>query len=174
MEYLTHTCNTTSVMKNHNPFIFKHICVAVMCTFLLVSCSQWTLPPELIGTWESETIDITVRTRTADKEWVFTSEKVKISVTIHADQRVTGSIGAANIENGKIRKNLGNPETTGCSEIIECGSIGKIFENDPVDAKEVELWLAPMKEGTIDTELRFTEGWAQFPMAGFLLKKVGD
>ena len=147
-------------------------CLFVLNFFLMSSCGDWTLPPELLGTWESGTILITVRTRTAEKEWVFTSDSAKISITIHSDQRVTGSIGAATLENGKIRKNWGNPETTGLSEIIECGYIGKIFESDPLDPKEVELWLAPMENDAIDTELRFTTGWAQFPMAGMLLRKV--
>jgi hypothetical protein len=153
-------------------FNFARTYLAVLCTSILSSCSYWTLPPELVGTWESETIEITVRTRTAEKEWVFTSDTAKISITIFTDKRVTGSIGTATFENGKIRKNPGNAEKKGLSEIIECGSVGKIFENDPLDDKEVQLWLAPRKENTIDTELRFTEGWAHFPMAGMILKKV--
>lgn len=164
---------TTPEMKtiplHLSPF---RLCLFVLSFIFLSSCSDWTLPPELVGTWETETIEITVRTRTAEKEWVFISDSARISITIHADQRVTGSIGTATFENGMIRKNRGNPEIKGCSEFIECGTIGKIFEDDPLDPKEVELWLAPMKEGAIDTELRFTTGWNQFPMAGMLLRKV--
>ena len=54
------------------------------------------------------------------------------------------------------------------------GSIGKIFPDDPMNSKEVQLWLAPMEGNSIDTELRYTEGMNQFPMAGFLLMKVDD
>lgn len=152
----------------------KIIGLCILSSFVLSSCSDWTLPPELVGTWESDTIEVTVRTRTAEKEWVFTSDSAKISITIHVDKRVNGSIGTALFEEGKIRKNPGNPEKKGLSEIIDCGIIGKIFEDDPMDPKEVQLWLAPMKEGSIDTELRYTTGWNQFPMAGFRLKRVGD
>lgn len=148
--------------------------ISMLSIYVLQSCSDWTLPPELVGTWESETIEITVRTRTAEKEWEFTSDSAKISITIHAGKRVSGSIGAAVFEDGKIRKNPGNTERKGLEEIIECGTIGKIFEDDPMDPKEVQLWLAPMKEGAIDTELRFTTGMAQFPMAGFMLRKLDD
>ena len=35
------------------------------------------------------------------------------------------------------------------------------------------LLLAPMEGNRIDTELRYTQGMAQFPMAGMLLIKVG-
>ena len=157
-----------------NPLHFPpfRACLIVLNFTLLSSCGDWTVPPELVGTWESGTIPITVRTRSAEKEWIFTTDSAMISITIHADQRVTGSIGSTTFENGTIRKNRGNPETTGCSEVIECGTIGTIFESDPLDPKEVELWLAPMKEGVIDTELRYTTGWNQFPMAGMLLRKV--
>jgi len=162
-------------MKN-NPFQCKSIkaCLFVLSIFLLSSCRNWTLPPELVGDWETERIMVTVRSKLAKKQWVFTSDSVSISITIHSDHRVTGTIGTATFENGKIRKNPGNPEKRGLSEIIECGSIGKIFENDPLDAKEVQLWLPPIEDNSIDAELRFTEGMAHFPMAGMLLKKVGD
>jgi hypothetical protein len=162
-------------MKSRIKSLRQLICgFCFLITYVLSSCSDWTLPPELVGTWESETIEITVRTRTAEKEWVFTSDSAAISITIHADKRVNGSIGAALFEDGKIRKNPGNPEKKGLAEIIECGTIGKIFEDDPMDPKEVQLWLAPIKDGAINTELRFTTGWNQFPMAGFVLKKVDD
>jgi hypothetical protein len=59
---------------------------------------------------------------------------------------------------------------TGCAFTIECGLIGKIFENDPLESKEVELWLGPF-ERDIDGELRYTQGGAHFPMAGFILTK---
>ena len=162
-------------MKSKTKSLSQLFCgFCVISAFVLHSCSDWTLPPELVGTWESDTIEVTVRTRTAEKEWVFTSDSAKISISIHADKRVTGSIGTALFEDGKIRKNPGNPEKKGLSEIIECGNVGKIFEKDPLDHKEVQLWLAPIQEGSIDTELRYTTGRNHFPMAGFQLKKVGD
>ena len=150
------------------------VCLFILSFILLSSCYNWTLSPEMLGTWESENIEITVRTKTAEKEWIFITDSARISVTIHADQLVTGSIGTATFEKGKIRKNAGNPEKRSLTEIIECGSIGKIFESDPEESKDVQLWLSPLEDHTIDTELRFTGGMAQFPMAGFILKKVGD
>lgn len=38
----------------------------------------------------------------------------------------------------------------------------------------LQLWLSPLEDQPIDTELRFTGGMAQFPMARFILKKMGD
>jgi len=145
----------------------------VLLAFFLVSCGNWTVPAELVGEWKSGETQITVRTK-VEKEWVFTSGPATIVLTIHSDQSVSGTIGTAAFENGVILKNRGNPETTGCAQVIKCGSIGKIFPDDPLSSKEVQLWLAPMEGNSIDTELRYTEGMAHFPMAGFLLTKVDD
>ena len=83
------------------------VCLFILSFILLSSCYNWTLSPELVGTWESENIEITVRTKTAEKEWIFITDSARISVTIHADQLVTGSIGTATFDKGKIRKNAG-------------------------------------------------------------------
>ena len=146
----------------------------VLIAFFLSSCGDWTIPPELVGEWKSKKkLLITVRTK-VEKEWIFTSDTATITIKINSDHSVSGSIGAASFENGVIIKNRGNPERTGLATIIKCGSIGKIFQNDPMSNKDVQLWLAPMEGNRIDTELRLTEGMAQFPMAGMLLMKNDD
>jgi len=142
----------------------------VLSAFFLSSCGEWTLPPELVGDWKSEKILITVRTK-VEKEWVFTSDTASIILVINSDQSVRGTIGTASFEDGVIKKNRGNPETTGCAQIIKCGSIGAIFPDDPLSSKDVQLWLAPMEGNRIDTELRYTQGMNQFPMAEMILMK---
>ena len=142
----------------------------VQSAFFLSSCGDWTLPPELVGGWKSDKILITVRTK-VEKEWVFISDTASITIVINSDHSVRGTIGAASFEDGVIKKNRGNPETTGCAQIIKCGSIGTIFPDDPLSNKNVQLWLAPMEGNRIDTELRYTEGMNQFPMAGMILMK---
>jgi len=145
----------------------------VLSAFFLSSCGDWTLPPELVGEWKSDKILITVRTK-VEKEWVFTTDTAYINITINSDHSVSGTIGAASFEDGVIKKNRGNPETTGCTQVIKCGSIGTIFPDDPLSNKDVQLWLAPMEGNRIDTELRYTQGMAQFPMAGMILMKDDD
>ena len=145
----------------------------VLTAFFLSSCGDWTLPPELVGEWKTEKLLITVRTK-VEKEWIFTSDTASITIKINSDHSVTGKIGTATFENGIIKKNRGNPETKGCAQVIKCGSIGTIFPDDPISNKEVQLWLAPMEGNRIDTELRYTQGMAQFPMAGMLLMKDDD
>ena len=145
----------------------------VLSAFFLSSCGDWTLPPELVGEWKSDKILITVRAK-VEKEWGFTTDTAYITITINSDHSVSGTIGAASFEDGEIFKNRGNPETTGCAQIIKCGSIGTIFPDDPLSNKDVQLWLAPMEGNRIDTELRYTQGMAQFPMAGMILMKADD
>jgi hypothetical protein len=160
-------------MKNHR---YKYRLIAwslVLSAFFLSSCGDWTLPPELVGEWKSEKILITVRTK-VEKDWIFTSDTATITIKINSDHSVSGTIGTATFENGIIKKNRGNPETTGIAETIKCGSIGKIFPDDPLNSKEVELYLGPLEGNRIDTELRYTEGGAHFPMAGMLLMKDDD
>lgn len=92
---------------------------------------------------------------------------------INTDKTVSGLICTAAFKNGKLGKNTSLPWETGIKYFIECGSIGKIFNNDPLDAKEVEIWLGPVNEnGKIKAELRYTEGSAFFPMGGMLFEKV--
>ena len=161
-------------MKNNFNHCRRMLAWLILLTaFSLYSCEQWIVPPELVGDWKSGEHQITVRTKSEEGEWVFTSDTAIVTITINSDKSVTGTIGAATFEFGLIKKNFGNPDRTGLAQIIECGSIGKIFNDDPLNAKEVELWLGPLEGNMIDTELRYTEGWAQFPMAGMLLIKVG-
>ena len=145
----------------------------VLSAIFLSSCSDWTLPPELVGEWKCDKILITVRAK-VEKEWVFISDTATITIKINSDHSVSGTIGTTSFANGVIKKNRGNPETTGCAQVIKCGSIGKIFPDDPLSNKDVQLWLAPMEGYRIDTELGFTEGGAHFPMAGMLLMKDDD
>ena len=162
-------------MKNNFNHCRRMLAWSILLTaFSLYSCEQWSVPPELVEEWKSDSQPITVRTKSEQGEWVFTSDSAIITIKINSDHSVTGTIGAASFTNGVIKKNRGNPETTGCAQVIKCGSIGKIFPDDPLSNKDVQLWLAPMEGNIIDTELRYTEGMAQFPMAGMLLMQDDD
>jgi len=161
-----------SIMKVIKIFMF------VISTWLLVSCStsKWTIQPEYIGKWQASKSKITVR---AEKEWMkfeFMNDSAEVYMEINVDKTVTGSIGMAKFENGRLKENAGflPASTTGVIYIVECGSIGKIFPNDPLNKKEVELWISPLKGNTLEAELRFTEGGSKFPMAGLFFSKLKD
>ncbi len=159
-------------MKNH--FFNKHI----VGTFLIVACSlyscstqKWAVPSDLTGEWISDMTKITVRTSPKWMKFEFTSDISLVSLTIENDKTASGFIGSAEFKNGIIRKNLGNPEKTGVAYIIQCGSIKRIFPTDPLDDKQVEIWLGPLK-GVMYAGLRYTEGGSQFPMAHLTFRKV--
>lgn len=150
---------------------FQNIPVAILASIMLQSCGNWIVPPELVGQWETDLHKITVRSEPEKGNFIFTSDSAKIVIKIKSDKAVTGFIGAAGFENGILKKNWGNPEKTGVAYIIKCGSIGKIFEIDPLINKDVQLWLSPPSDN-IDAELRYTQGMAQFPMAGITITKT--
>lgn len=132
---------------------------------MLVSCKDWEIPDAYCGSWETDKTNITVRTSPKWMEFEFHKGTGIVSLDIKKDKTVSGSIGLATFENGIVKKNKGNPKITGIACIIQCGSIGKIFPEDPLESKEVEIWVYPATDDGIGGELRYTEGLAVFPMA---------
>jgi len=137
------------------------------------SSSKWIVPPEYIGEWETGMGKITVRTKLKHEPFHYTSGIAAARIRMNNDKTVTGQIGLAEFTNARLKRNPGLPWETGVEYIIECGRIGKIFENDPLDLKEVEIWFSPINlQGGSNSSLRYTEGLAQFPMARLLFRKV--
>jgi len=154
-----------------------HFRKLVIVIFLLpalfhLSCGQKRIPDDMIGVWKTDTIGVSVRTKHETRGFEFTSGKAVIIIKIHDDHSVTGTIGSAKIEKGKIRPNWILPvKMSGLAFTIYCGKIGKIFENDPLDSKEVELWLPLPEKGTLNIGLRYTQGLAWYPMARGILTR---
>lgn len=158
-------------MKKYNFQLFLEGILGLLI-FSLHSCGQKSIPPELAGKWTTQKCIITVRTK-PEGNWKFTSDSASITFTVNNDHTVNGFIGSAKFKNSRIKLNWLLPtKMTLVAFNIECGKIGKIFDNDPLDLKEVELWLGPLINGTIDGELRYTQGMAHFPMAGMIFTKV--
>lgn len=130
---------------------------------------QWDLPAGYPGTWKTGEQKITVRTHPKEG-YRFTSDSVVLTLVIGGDKRANGKIGLAEFQHGTIERNHGNPDKTGVAYIVKCGRIGKIFNDDPLESKEVELWLSPLK-GNLEAELRYTEGFAVFPMGQLVFEK---
>ncbi len=172
MIFILHLVHQNHVsMKNHT---FNHLfSMFTASVFFLSSCgnNKWILPKELVGQWNSDKSSITVRTEPKWMKFKFTSDSSFVFVKVDSNKIVSGFIGNAKFTNGKIIKNGGNPEKNGVSYIIQCGEIGKIFSNDPLEKKEVEIWLSPLN-GSLHAELRYTEGLSLFPMADLTFRKV--
>lgn len=142
-----------------------------MITFVLQSCEKRSIPSELAGNWKTGTYEITVRYESDQGGFQFTSDTAIVKLRIDDYNIASGFIGSAEFEDARIKINKGNPDITGIAYIVKCGLIGKIFDKDPLENKEIEIWLGPLKGNTIDAELRYTEGWAYFPMAELIFTR---
>jgi len=163
-------------MKNLNcNLCSSNVWIYILLATLLFSCNstKWIVPSEYIGQWETSKEKITVRTKLKNEPFRFISDSAIVKIKINDDKTVSGYIGLAEFSNARLKKNASLPWETGVEYIIECGSIGKIFNNDPLDQKEVEIWFAPLNSGgNSNSELRYTQGAAYFPMARLLFMKV--
>jgi hypothetical protein len=155
-----------------NRINFSLFLIIIACsTFSCKSSDKWVVPANLIGDWKSKTHKITVRTEPKWMKFEFTSDSVTVFISINEDKTANGNIGLASFNNAIVEENSGNPSVTGISYIVKCGKIGKIFNNDPLDNKEVEIWLSPI-ENNMKAEIRYSESGDKFPMAGLVFEKV--
>lgn len=131
--------------------------------------AKWDVPSACLGHWNTGEQKITVRTHPKGG-YQFTTDSARLAIEIYANKVVSGRIGLAEFDHGILKRNTGNADITGVAYIIKCGRIGKIFENDPLESKEVEIWLSPVQE-KMKAELRYTEGLAVYPMGELTFTK---
>lgn len=136
----------------------------VLILFFLLSCGKRIVAPELLGHWKSGLNLVTVRSEPKLLKYQFNSDSAVVTLKIYNNNTVSGSIGLAEFVNGRIKKNISNPDSAGIGYIIECGYIGKIFESDPLISKQVEIWLGPVKD-SINAELLYSENVLKFSMS---------
>lgn len=116
---------------------------------------------------------VTVRTEPRRMEFEFHKDSVVIEFTINEEKTASGKIGDASFE-GVIKTNWILPvEMTGVAFTIECPTNGPLFENDPLPAKDLELWAGPVGDSLV-AELRYTENGAHFPMGEFVFTRSGS
>jgi len=138
---------------------------AALCASILISSCKVTQSPELIGQWSTnENIKITVCAET-ENNWQFTTGQGKVELNIKADFTVDGIIGQTGFENKKIHKNPDAPS----AYIIKCGKIWRTFDNDPLDSKEVHIWLNSVEREKIAAEMKYNNGGEEAFMASMIL-----
>lgn len=137
----------------------------------LTACSTklQTIPAELAGSWVTPKTKITVRTFNKDK-YNFTQDSAIVKLNFNNNNTINGFIGNAPINNATIWLNskILPSSVTGVKYILTCDKIGKIYDLDPINSKEIEIWISPIDTElkTFEAELRYTEKLAVFPMAG--------
>ncbi len=141
----------------------------ILFSFFLSSCNTLTLQTSYIGDWQSSKNSITVRTSPSFMKFNFTIDSAASFLKINSDKTVSGNLGTAIFVNGKIKNNY----ESDVAYIVECGTIGKIYTKDPLEKKEVELWLLTMNDNdSLKAELRFTGNLSAFPMADIFFTRV--
>jgi hypothetical protein len=146
-----------------------HIALCII-TCTLVACGQKGVPEEMYGSWTSSLSPVTVRTEPSRMKFEFHKDSIIIEFTIKEDKTARGTIGGASFE-GAVKTNWILPvEMTGVAFTIKCPTRGPLFENDPLPAKYLELWVGPMGD-TLVAELRYTENGAHFPMGEFVFTR---
>ncbi len=146
----------------------RSIIILVFSSFLLLPSCRTTgkivdTPEELLGSWRTEEIKISVRERLGFNDFKFHSGQGAIELNFKPNGTVSGSIGNHTFSNAKLKK-------TNIYRVV-CDSTGSIFPSDPIAQKEVSIWLHEIGDQSIKAELRLTEGGAKFPMAGFTLNR---
>jgi len=132
------------------------------------------VPTEYFGKWETDSVQITVRTKSPDGKFVFVSGKTRVIITIDADRKISGQIGTASWTNAKIEPNRGLPtKMTGIEATADFATTGLFFPGDPLPEKQIGLWFLPFDEN-LKAEVRYTSGMAHFPMGNLQFRKITD
>lgn len=139
---------------------------------LLSACGTREIDTALIGHWKAHKSPITVRTEPQRMEFIFTRDSADFELNIDEAFNVSGRIGEARFSHGSIHCNWLFPtKMTGIAYTLHFNLEGEIFPGDPLNQKEVELWLGP-KFDDAEWELRYTKGASKFPMAFPIFRKV--
>ena len=152
--------------------LFKPALILLLLPLASLRSHDHQIPNAYTGVWKTEPTKITVRKKTGWMKYAFVSNRVTLSLKIDSGDKAGGSIGTATFENAPIRQNKGNPSFTGIAYIVRCEGMGKLFENDPLCSKTVELWFKPAGEnGKLTAEIRLKDGWEPFPMGECIFVK---
>jgi|LauGreDrversion4_2_1035121.scaffolds.fasta_scaffold02111_11 hypothetical protein len=153
--------------------------IFLVLSMMLQSCETQLkyLPDTLIGSWKSERALVNVRDRdTLHSKFRFTSDSIYIQLDFKLPKTITGLIGLGSFKTETIFQNQGLPHrVSGISYIVSCGNVTKLFANDPLNAKFIELWLMPQTHpDTLHAELRCKQYWDAFPMGSFTFIKKSN
>lgn len=153
--------------------------IFLVLSMILQSCETQLkyLPDTLIGSWKSERALVNVRDRdTLHSKFRFTSDSIYIQLDFKLPKTITGLIGLGSFKTETIFQNQGLPHrVSGISYIVSCGNVTKLFANDPLNAKFIELWLMPQTHpDTLHAELRCKQYWDAFPMGSFTFIKKSN
>jgi len=124
---------------------------------LITSSCTKEVSEEFVGNWETALTKITIPVKEGESE-NFYIDSVVMGLQISADQTASGYIGMASFTDVRVRKNPGDAEGKGIAYIVKCGELGKLFPSDPVGYKKIEIWLKPVHDNIIGSEINYSLG----------------
>lgn len=152
----------------------KFLFIAMLVVLSAMSCNKWEVEPGFTGSWESDIQQITVQFEPQPKKYDIIEGYAALSLTIYEDKTVDGVLGETSFSGATLAKRAVSSAIKGANYTVKCGTIGKIFENDPLSSKEVEIELNIGDGGKLEAALWYTENGADFPMGTFLLTKLDE
>lgn len=137
------------------------------------TCAKQTpINAAYIGTWNTQSANIKVRTKTGVMNYQFTPLSIAVRLNITAQGQASCKLGDVDLTQLSISKNKGNSSKTGIIYTIPCGQVGRLSNTDPETKKEIELWIMPLTaDNKLHIEIRQMGTLDAFPMGEVVLEK---
>jgi hypothetical protein len=136
------------------------------CLLGVTSCARWTVPASLAGTWYG--IErASVRVRPDSGPPTFLTDTVPVTLTVHADGSVEGSVGGATLVEAYVLKNrgpVGRAFHLATDFRLEGRLRGAVFAGDPHPTQDVRAPFDVAGDTLAGTLFQVT-GIAVYPMA---------
>ena len=145
---------------------------ATSCLLLAASCTRWSVPAPLVGTWSGRQ-KVTVRVRQARGGYRFVSDMVAIALSVRADGSVEGQVGGATLVNAYVLKNRGSFGRLihiATDFRIEGRLQGALFAKDPIPTMDIHAPLGVVGD-TLAGSLFQQSGMGVFPMVDLRLAR---
>jgi len=146
--------------------------LAAACLLLTASCTRWSVPASLVGTW-SGTQKVTVRVKQPRGPNRFVSDTVGITISVHADGSVEGRVGGATMVGAYVLRNrgwLGKALRFATDFRLEGRLQGAVFAEDPVPTMDVRAPFGVVGD-TLAGTLFQQSGMGVYPMVDFRLAR---
>lgn len=148
------------------------VLVAAACLPFVISCTRWTVPESLVGTW-SGTQKVTVRVRQARGGFRFVSDTVAIALGVRADGSVEGRVGGATLVGSYVLKNrgwVGRLINVATDFRLEGRLQGALFPEDPIPTMDVHAPFG-ISGDTLTGSLFQQSGMGVYPMVDLHLAR---
>lgn len=132
----------------------------------LYGCKGHQITSQHLGTWTNQQV-VKLQSRSKENgQYIFSQGYVAFELTLHDDQHASGKIGEISFDHVPVNYNHGlPPSVTGIEYIVHLQAVGKIFQEDLQNERELELWLKPIEDdGKLVIEIRDGSTGDAFPM----------